>query len=94
MSESSARPAHRVYATDLVDYGCPDSESGVDFLMERASFDGPVVANPPFKVAHALTLCPRVIMLLRLPFLESRRRPELIDGSSRARVHVFQSPFS
>ena len=25
----------RVYATDLVDYGCPNSASGVDFLMER-----------------------------------------------------------
>ena len=26
---------HQVYATDLVDYGCPNSASGVDFLMER-----------------------------------------------------------
>jgi hypothetical protein len=87
----------RVYATDLVDYGCPDSESGVDFLMERAAPDvGAIVTNPPFKlgaefVTHALTLCPRVIMLLRLAFLESRRRSDLIDGGSLARVHVFQS---
>lgn len=27
---------HRVYATDLVDYECPDSESRIDFLMEQA----------------------------------------------------------
>lgn len=25
---------HIVHATDLVDYGCPDSEAAVDFLME------------------------------------------------------------
>jgi hypothetical protein len=86
-----------VYATDLVDYACPDSEFGIDFLMEMAAPGvGAIVTNPPYKladqfVAHALTLCPRVIMLLRLAFLESRRRSELIDGGSPARVHVFQS---
>jgi hypothetical protein len=88
---------HKVYATDLVDYGCPDSESGVDFLMERApSFHiGGIVTNSPYKLAdqfatHALTLCPIVIMLLRLAFLESERRSPLIDGGSLARVHVFK----
>ena len=35
-----------------------------------------IVTNPPFKLAaqfaaHALSLCPRVAMLLRLSFLES-----------------------
>ena len=61
---------HQVYATDLVDYGRPDSLSGVDFLMERAPccYVGAIVTNPPYKLAdqfveHALTLCPRVIML-------------------------------
>ena len=90
---------HRVYATDLNDWGCPDSESRIDFLMERAlplSDIGAIITNPPFKladqfVAHALTLCPRVIMLLRLAFLESRRRSDLIDDGSLARVHVFHS---
>src|SRR5512142_3152061 len=40
---------HMVYATDLVDYGCPDSEARVDFLMERApSFAvDAIVTNPP-----------------------------------------------
>jgi len=52
---------HRVYATDLVDYGCPDSENGVDFLMERPPcFSvGAIVTNPPYKLAdqcaHALS---------------------------------------
>jgi hypothetical protein len=90
---------HRVYATDLVDWGCPDSESRIDFLMEWAlplPHIGAIVTNPPYKqadqfVAHALTLCPRVMMLLRLAFLESRRRSDLIDDGSLARVHVFHS---
>ena len=87
-----------VIATDLVDYGCPESEWGVDFLLERALPDrsvGAILTNPPYKlaaefVAHALTLCPRVIMLLRLAFLESRRRSALLDSGALARVHVFK----
>lgn len=31
---------HRVHATDLVDHGCPDSESRIDFLLERCAPDG------------------------------------------------------
>jgi hypothetical protein len=88
---------HRVYATDLNDHGCPDSESGVDFLMERApaSLVGAILTNPPYKlatefVAHALTLCPRVVMLLRLAFLESERRRSILEGGHLARVHVFR----
>jgi len=88
---------HRVYATDLADWGCPDSASGADFLMERAlrfPIDA-IVTNPPYKqadqfVAHALTLCPRVIMLLRLAFLESERRSPILENCGLARVHVFR----
>jgi hypothetical protein len=89
---------HRVYATDLVDYGCPDSESRFDFLMERTPgfHVGAIVTNPPFKLAHpfvvhALTLCPKVIMLLRLAFLEGSSRGSILDGGHLARVHVFRN---
>jgi hypothetical protein len=89
---------HKVYATDLVDYESSDQdESGWDFLMERQLPLGTeaIVTNPPFKnvepfVAHALDLCPRVVMLLRLAFLESDRRRPILDNSSLARVHVFR----
>lgn len=88
---------HTVWATDLVDYGCPDSESGVDFLMERqARVDvEAIVTNPPFKLArefveHALHLRPLVIMLARLAFLESDKRSAILDGGKLARVHVFR----
>jgi hypothetical protein len=44
---------YRVYATDLADYRCPDSDGGVDFLMEGLPpFPiGAVVTNPPYKLA-------------------------------------------
>lgn len=90
---------HMVYATDLVDYGCPDAESGIDFLMERQApsfaIDA-IVTNPPFKLAnefaaHSLRLgIPKVIMLLRLAFMESDRRTPILDNGLLARVHVFR----
>jgi hypothetical protein len=88
----------QVYATDLVDYNSPDQDnSGWDFLLERQLPIGvqAIVTNPPFKnagdfVAHALTLCPKVIMLLRLAFLESDRRSPILDNGWLARVHVFR----
>ena len=89
---------HHVYATDLVDYGCPDSESGLDFLMalEPAFCVGAIITNPPYKLAaefvtRALMLCPRVIMLMRLAFLESERRRPILDGGFLARVYVFRN---
>lgn len=90
---------HFVYATDLVDYGCPESESRRDFLMERApsfAIDA-IVTNPPFKlanrfVAHALALgIPKVAMLLRLAFLEGTGRAPILDNGLLARVHVFRN---
>jgi hypothetical protein len=53
-----------------------------------------ILTNPPYRsaadfVEHALKLCPRVIMLCRLAFLESRRRSAILDRGQLARVHVF-----
>jgi hypothetical protein len=87
---------HDVVATDLVDYGIPGQEARRDFLLERAQDGvGAIVTNPPYKLAdqfveHALKLCPRVIMLLRLAFLESVRRTPILDSGHLARVHVFK----
>jgi hypothetical protein len=90
------RHGHTVVATNLDDYGCPDSTSRVDFLMEHRVPDRveAIVTNPPFKLAHqfmrhALFLCPRVIMLGRLAWLESERRRDVLENAGLARVHVF-----
>jgi hypothetical protein len=91
---------HEFVASDLVDYGVPVTAPGyfgVDFLLERRAPEGTeaIVTNPPFSrgeefVEHALELCPRVIMLLRLAFLESERRSCILDTGTLARVHVFR----
>jgi hypothetical protein len=85
---------HKVYATDLVDRGCPDSQSRVDFLLEHTA--PPVdciLTNPPFALAekfitHALTLSPCVIMFQRLAFLASAERVPLFTSGRFARLHV------
>ena len=87
---------HQVVATDLVDYGFEDSTARVDFLMETRAPDGveAIVTNPPYKLAgefveHALRLCPRVVMLLRLAFIESVSRSEILDRGKLARIYPF-----
>lgn len=88
----------QVYATDLVDYESPDQDcAGWDFLLERQLPIGvqAIVTNPPYKLAdkfvrHALELCPQVIVLLRLAFLESSGRSDILDTGHLARVHVFR----
>lgn len=88
---------HFAEASDLVDYGCPDSQAHIDFLMERRRPDvGAIVTNPPYKlagefVAHALAIgVPMVCMLLRLQFLEGLGRTEILESGRLARVHVFR----
>ena len=89
---------HAVVATDLVDYGCPDSESNIDFLTQRQAPAGVecIVTNPPFMLAdnfaaHALELTPCVVMLLRLAFYESVRRTPILESGHLARIHAFRN---
>jgi hypothetical protein len=56
---------------------------------------GAIVTNPPYQIAtefarHALDLTPRVYLLLRLAFLESERRTDILEHRGLARVHVFR----
>jgi hypothetical protein len=89
---------HEVYASDLIDYGVDSAAHyGRDFLLEQQAPEGyaAIVTNPPFKlaeqfVAHALSLCPLVVLLLRLAFLESERRCGILEGRGLARIYVFR----
>jgi hypothetical protein len=88
---------HSVVASDIVDYGFP-LDFVADFLTTRQAPDDVelIVTNPPFQivnafVAHALDLCPRVVMLARLAFLESERRTSILEKRGLARVHVFRN---
>jgi hypothetical protein len=89
---------HTVFATDIKDdaYGCPGATGCIDFLQERGAPEGiaTVLTNPPGMFAtemvrHALTLVPRVIMMLRFLFLESAGRCDLIDSGNLRRVYPF-----
>ena len=90
---------HDVYATDLVDRGCPISESRIDFLLEQSpQFHAEaIVTNPPYTLAHQFVAhahrleIQKVAMLLRLAFLESTGRSAILDGGSLARVHVIRN---
>lgn len=88
---------HEVIGSDLNDYGRPDFFARCDFLLERKVPDAceAILTNPPYKladqfVAHALDLARRVVMLLRLAFLESERRTPILEGRGLARVHLFR----
>lgn len=93
------RRGRRVVTSDLAYYGDPPPDlirDFFDFTPETAPAGiGAIVTNPPFKdaarfVEHALTLCPKVIMLLRLAFLESQGRTNILEDGRLARVYVFR----
>lgn len=95
-----ARPlvaaGHTVYASDLHDHGF--GLTGIDFLAATKAPDGcgAIMTNPPYKHAtefaeRAVKLVPKVVMLLRLAFLESERRSQLLEYSGLCRVHVFRN---
>jgi hypothetical protein len=68
-----------------------------DFLAQTQAPNGcqSVLTNPPYRLAacfaaHALELVPNVVLLLRLAFLESVGRTDLLEHSGLRRVLVFR----
>jgi hypothetical protein len=97
---------HEVVTSDIVQRDFELDAVG-DFLKMTKLPEGceAILTNPAFLIAaqfiaHALELCPRVIMLLRLAFLEAGelgdKRPDrhlrslVLDGGQLARVHIFR----
>ena len=85
-----------VIASDVERYGF-DLHFVGDFLQQTQAPAGTavLVTNPPYRLAaqfaeHALTLVPDVYLLLRLAFLESVGRTELLEHSGLRRVLVFR----
>jgi hypothetical protein len=86
---------HTVIASDVINYG--DLDFVRDFLAESKMPAGceAICTNPPYRLAnefarHALDLSPKVYLLLRLAFLESVKRTEILEHRGLARVHVFR----
>ena len=87
---------HTVVASDITDYGFP-LDFVADFLTTvlPPKGCGAIITNPPYQIAtefacHAVDLAPRVYLLLRLAFLESIRRTDVLERRGLARVHVFR----
>lgn len=97
---------HAVYCTDIEDRGYAQQSATGDFLKATRCPHGVegIVMNPPFAwaaqhIRHALMICPYVVALLRLSFLEAgngnseaaRARRWCLDQGHLARVHVFKN---
>jgi hypothetical protein len=85
-----------VIASDIEQRGF-DLHFAGDFLQQARAPSGcsVILTNPPYRLAaqfaeHALTLVPDVFLLLRLGFLESVSRTELLEHSGLRRVLVFR----
>lgn len=88
------RLGYQVLASDLKDWGCPDSHPGYDVLDIHApgEFDG-IVTNPPFRIAHKaatamLSQSAYVTLFFRLQFLESNERHGWFSHMGLSRVHI------
>jgi hypothetical protein len=92
---------HEVTASDLRDHGdhrCTGIATGIDFFKTVVASDGVdcILTNPPFResgperfVSHGLKLCPRVIILARLTFMESKR--PIVESGTWVRAMPFKS---
>ena len=85
-----------VICSDIVERAFPLHFTG-DFLTQSKAPEAvtTIVTNPPFRQAqrfaeHSISLVPDVFLLLRLAFLESVRRTDLLEHRGLCAVHVFR----
>jgi len=84
-------------ASDLVDRGY--GETGENFLDSFKKWDGDILTNPPYKDAlmfcqHALRRISgnnKVVMLMRIQFLEGQRRKSFLQSTPPKYVYVSSS---
>ena len=76
---------YKVISSDLIDRGF--GRSGVDFLKCNKTFDGDIITNPPYSLAQefiekAIEVVNdgnKVIMFLKVQFLEGKSRKKLFE---------------
>jgi hypothetical protein len=83
-----------VICSDIVERAFPLHFTG-DFLTQSKAPEAvtTIVTNPPFRQAqrfaeHSINLVPDVFLLLRLAFLESVRRTDLLEHRGLCAVHI------
>lgn len=87
---------YKVFASDIVDRGCPNTGI-LDFFDRKELCTCDIITNPPYKYAkefveHALDIADtgrKVAMFLKLTFLESKKRRELFKKYPPKKIWVF-----
>lgn len=97
LSEVLKAHGHNVLSTDLVDrgYGTPN----IDFLDTHGVFDGDIVTNPPYTLAldfvqkalDVVTDGHKVVMFLKIQFLEGQKRRKFFDENPPEFIYVSSS---
>lgn len=92
---------HVVTNLDIEDYGYHENFTKCDFLSYNPStpFNGDIITNPPYSLAyefveHSLDIVRKgayVCMLLRIQFLEGKKRQKLFKVMPPKYVYVFSS---
>ena len=97
LAEVLKENGYNVLSSDLFDRGY--GTGGIDFLKCTKKFNGDIITNPPYKIAkefveHALELVndgSKVVMFLKLTFLESKARRELFEKHPPKVIYVSSS---
>jgi hypothetical protein len=88
---------YNVRSTDIINRGY-GSET-IDFLYEETPFDGDIVTNPPYRMGiqfvskgfNLISEGHKIVMLLRLCFLEGKERGIFFKENPPRNVYVFSS---
>lgn len=82
--------------SDIIDRGYPNTEI-IDFLNTNITFNGDIVTNPPYKYAkefvekshELINTGNKIIMFLKLTFLESQKRKTMFEKYPPKTIYVF-----
>ena len=97
LSKTLIDKGYNVISSDLIERGY--GKGGVDFLKCSKEFDGDIITNPPYKYAkefveHALKIVTnghKVVMFLKLQFLEGKARRKMFEKYPPKRIYVSSS---
>lgn len=97
LAEVLKNRGYNVISSDLVDRGY--GYGNVDFLKSTKPFDGDIITNPPYKYAqefveHGLDIVTeghKVVMFLKVQFLEGKARREMFEKYPPRVVYVSSS---
>ena len=97
LSKVLEKNGYEVKSTDLIDRGY--GQGGINFLTLNEPWDGDILTNPPYKYAQEfvekaislINIGNKVIMFLRIQFLEGKERYKLFQTNPPKYVYVHSS---